>query len=42
MDDIISNVALPSQENWLFVEELKQNEKRVFAKASKLEKETIE
>ena len=41
MDDIISNVALPSQENWLFVEELKQNEKRVFAKAGKLEKETI-
>ena len=41
MADIISQVELPSQENWLFVEELKQNEKRVFAKAGKLEKETI-
>ena len=41
MSDIISSIPLPSQDNWLFVEELKQEAKRSFALAKKLEKPTV-
>ena len=41
MSDIISSVPLPSAENWLFVEELKNTEKRSFPPAGKPVKDPV-